>query len=80
MQPELVVPDREVDGRGVVHAGGREEHALELEFLAVEAAVSETKEDTELEVFNLVESHSGVAPVLRAYYTIDYVGNVKIGF
>ena len=38
------------------------------------------KEETELEVSNLVETHSGVAPVLRAYYTRDYVGNVKIDF
>jgi 8-oxo-dGTP pyrophosphatase MutT (NUDIX family) len=46
----------------------------------LQAAVRETKEETELEVFNLVETHSGVAPVLRAYYTRDYVGNVKIDF
>jgi len=46
----------------------------------LQAAVRETKEETELEVSNLVETHSGVAPVLRAYYTRDYVGNVKIDF
>jgi len=46
----------------------------------LQAAVRETKEETELEVSNLVETHPGVAPVLRAYYTRDYVGNVKIDF
>ena len=44
-----------------------------------EAAIRETKEETSLDVFNMREVDAYGQPV-KAYYTKDYVGDVKIDF
>ena len=46
----------------------------------LQAAVRETREETQLEVANLTKTHAGGNRVLRAYYTRDYTGNIEIDF
>jgi len=51
---------------------------LEADESPEDAAVRETKEETELDVFNLTQVVACLDKPVTAYYTRDYTGDVKI--